>query len=235
MLYKEMCIKSLRNPTPVMLQQLDKIEERTQKFTRSISESKDSPFRRSKFVTVGAKRARSRSLVLYDKDSRDLPSRTPKNSNNTLATPRSLPLQRRLAQRRKGGAVKRLFSPTRGALAGIASSTKIIRRSRKSGKSICLSPRSSEAKSLSRRRHRSGPTKQLTFSGLLDENSTGDELEVRLSKPISPYRRNKKAIPLVPTQDKQYGFSKHVQDFSSMFNKALCNVTKSILRYNSKP
>merc|ERR1712088_1138176 len=62
LLYKKTCMKSLQNPTPVMLQQVAKIEERRKKnFHRSLSEIKESPsFRRSKFVMVGgAKRAGS--------------------------------------------------------------------------------------------------------------------------------------------------------------------------------
>jgi hypothetical protein len=101
MLYKEICSKSLQNPTPVMIQQIDKIEGRRQKFQRSMSENKDSPFRRSKFVMLGAKRARSRSLVIYDKDNRDLPARTPKHDTKDPATPRSLQY-RKTIQRRKG-------------------------------------------------------------------------------------------------------------------------------------
>ena len=100
MLYKKMCMKSLQNPTPVMLQQIGKIEERRNKnFHRSLSEIKDSPsFRRSKFVMVGgAKRARSRSLVLHDEKEN---LKTPKRDKDPLM-PRSLQY-RKTIQRRKG-------------------------------------------------------------------------------------------------------------------------------------
>ena len=100
MLYKKMCMKSLQNPTPVMLQQIGKIEERRNKnFHRSLSEIKDSPsFRRSKFVMVGgAKRARSRSLVLHDEKEN---LKTPKRDKDP-PMPRSLQY-RKTIQRRKG-------------------------------------------------------------------------------------------------------------------------------------
>lgn len=100
LLYKEICIKSLRNPTPVMLQQMDKIEGRRQNFQRSMSEIKEFPFRRSKFHMVGAKRARSRSLHEIT-DNRDLPARTPKQDTKDPTTPRSLQY-RKTIQRRKG-------------------------------------------------------------------------------------------------------------------------------------
>ena len=92
-------MKSLQNPTPVMLQQVAKIEERRNKnFQRSLSEIKESPsFRRSKFVMVGgAKRARSRSLVLHDDENLKTPKR-----DKEPPMPRSLQYRKTL-QRRKG-------------------------------------------------------------------------------------------------------------------------------------
>jgi hypothetical protein len=226
MLYKNICIKSLQNPTPVMLQQMNKIEGRRQNFHRSTSEIKSSPFRRSKFVMVGTKRARSRSLAMYNNDN-DIQPRTPKHDAKEHTTPRSLQC-RKTVQRRKGVAVKRLFSPSPGMTPSIAFSTKILRRSNKSAKT---SPNTS-----SRRRHRSGPVKE--SGGIIDKmgnkNIQGEANDISSSKAAMQYRRNKKVIPIIPTQDTPSGFSKHVQDFSSIFNKALSNVTKSILRYNSK-
>merc|ERR1711997_1087154 len=236
MLYKKMCMKSLQNPTPVMLQQIGKIEERKhQNFQRSLSEIKDSPsFRRSKFVMVGgAKRARSRSLVVYDDEN----LRTPKRDKEP-PMPRSLQY-RKTIQRRKGNcAAKRLFKNSSALLDTSINSTKTLqRRSNKSVKSVInLSPvaASSDVKSSPRRRHRSGPVKETAALSPFQELSPAP-------KSSSPYRRNKKnnthlVIPMIQ-EDKQgssTGFSKHVQDFSSIFNKALSNVTKSILRYNSK-
>lgn len=237
MLYKKMCMKSLQNPTPVMLQQIGKIEERKhQNFQRSLSEIKDSPsFRRSKFVMVGgAKRARSRSLVVYDDEN----LRTPKRDKEP-PMPRSLQY-RKTIQRRKGNcAAKRLFKNSSALLdTSIINSTKTLqRRSNKSVKSVInlsLVAASSDVKSSPRRRHRSGPVKETAALSPFQELSPAP-------KSSSPYRRNKKnnthlVIPMIQ-EDKQgssTGFSKHVQDFSSIFNKALSNVTKSILRYNSK-
>merc|ERR1719189_2602673 len=98
----------------------------------------------------------------------------------------------------------------------------------KSAADLSLGPSIANTRSSARRRHRSGPESIRTES-LFALPST------------SPYRRNKKnGALIVPTtkEDNQTspssGFSKRVQDFSSIFNRALSNVTKSILRYNSK-
>merc|ERR1712018_793105 len=228
MLYKKMCMKSLQNPTPVMLQQIGKIEERRNKnFHRSLSEIKESPsFRRSKFVMVGgAKRARSRSLVLHDDENLKTPKR-----DKELPMPRSLQY-RKTIQRRKGNcAAKRLFKNS-NALHGsnINTATKtFLRRSNKSMRSaadLSLGPSIANTRSSARRRHRSGPEKISSDTFALPSTS--------------PYRRNKKnGILVAPTTKEETspssGFSKRVQDFSSIFNRALSNVTKSILRYNSK-
>ena len=101
MFYKKICTKSLRNPTPAMLQQMDRIEVRRRTFQRSISEIKDSPFRRSKFGTVGAKRARSRSLVIYNTHDKELNFQSGKHDTKEQTTPRSLQY-RKTIQRRKG-------------------------------------------------------------------------------------------------------------------------------------
>jgi serine/threonine protein kinase len=233
MYYHKLCIKSLKNPTPIMLEQLSKIQERNQEFQRSLSEIIDSPFRRSKFVTVGSKRARSRSLILYDEEST---LKTPKRYLKETDTPRSLPCKK-LMQRRKSGAVKRLFNQSPSGAANGSSSTKKLRRSRRSGKSISqlVTSLSSSPKSVSRRRrHRSGPNKEVAFS-------ISEELIQHKSKCNQsinpPFRRNKRCIPIIPIEkDKRPGFRHNhmLQDFSSFFNKALTNVTKSILRYNSK-
>ena len=117
------------------------------------------------------------------------------------------------------GVVKRLFKNSNELSGSSLNGTlrTLQRRSNKSIKSaVDLTITSSPStRSSSRRRHRSGPIQET--------------LEA------SPYRRNKKNL-LPITEDKQTSsrFSKHVQDFSSIFNRALSNVTKSILRYNSK-
>merc|ERR1712018_656212 len=228
MLYKKMCMKSLQNPTPVMLQQIGKIEERRNKnFHRSLSEIKESPsFRRSKFVMVGgAKRARSRSLVLHDDENLKTPKR-----DKEPPMPRSLQYRKTLQRRKGNGVVKRLFKNS-NALQGssINTATKtFLRRSNKSMKSaadLSLGPSIANTRSSARRRHRSGPEKILS--------------DIFALPSTSPYRRNKKnGILVVPTTKEETspssGFSKRVQDFSSIFNRALSNVTKSILRYNSK-
>ena len=100
MFYQKRGIKSLRNPTPVMLQQINKIEGRRQTFRRSVSELRDSQFRRSKLVMVGAKRARSRSLVIYNEYD-DSSLRTPKRDTKEPTFPKSCPCRKAL-QRRKG-------------------------------------------------------------------------------------------------------------------------------------
>jgi len=228
MLYKKICMKSLQNPTPVMLQQVAKIEERRNKnFQRSLSEIKESPsFRRSKFVMVGgAKRARSRSLVLHDDENLKTPKR-----DKEPPMPRSLQYRKTLQRRKGNGVVKRLFKNS-NALQGssINTATKtFLRRSNKSMKSaadLSLGPSIANTRSSARRRHRSGPEKISSDTFALPSTS--------------PYRRNKKnGILVVPTTKEETspssGFSKRVQDFSSIFNRALSNVTKSILRYNSK-
>jgi len=233
MFYKKICIKSLRNPTPAMVQQLDRIEGRRRNFQRSLSEIDDSPFRRSKFGMVGAKRARSRSLVIYNTD-KDLYFKSGKSDTKEQTPPKSLQF-RKTIQRRKGAAVKMLFNPSPGVQSNASSSTKILRRAHKSGKFSSLLNPSKDVKKFSRRRHRSGPAKEVTFPSLIDENIEGVSQDLFTPKATSPFRRSKRVGTLLPTQDKRSGFSKHVQDFSSIFNKALSNVTKSILRYNSKP
>ena len=117
--------------------------------------------------------------------------------------------------------VKRLFKNSNATSgSSLNNTTKTLqRRSNKSIKSavdLTITTSSPSTRSSSRRRHRSGPVQET--------------LEA------SPYRRNKKNVLPIKQEDKQTSsrFSKHVQDFSSIFNRALSNVTKSILRYNSK-
>merc|ERR1712012_195959 len=162
----------------------------------------------------GAKRARSRSLVLHDDENMKTPKR-----DKEPPMPRSLQYRKTLQRRKGNGVVKRLFKNSNELSGSSLNGTlrTLQRRSNKSIKSaVDLTITSSRStRSSSRRRHRSGPIQET--------------LEA------SPYRRNKKNVLPIP-EDKQTSsrFSKHVQDFSSIFNRALSNVTKSILRYNSK-
>ena len=100
MLYKKVCIKSLQNPTPIMQEQIDKINDRRERVRRPSSEVEDSPFRRSKFVVFGAKRARTRSLVV-DNDDTQSGIRTPKPENKGMNTPRSLQCPKAMQRRKR--------------------------------------------------------------------------------------------------------------------------------------
>ena len=113
------------------------------------------------------------------------------------------------------------------------SSVKILRRSPKMKKSSGGRARSSNSNSSNRQRHRSSRNKSISPS-VSDANPAGRRTSQRLllaSTGTPSFRRAKRNFPILLAQE---SFSKHVNDFSSMFNKALSNVTKSILRYNSK-
>ena len=113
------------------------------------------------------------------------------------------------------------------------SSVKILRRSPKMKKSSGGRARSSNSNSSNRQRHPSSRNKSISPS-VSDANPAGRRTSQRLllaSTGTPSFRRAKRNFPILLAQE---SFSKHVNDFSSMFNKALSNVTKSILRYNSK-
>ena len=113
------------------------------------------------------------------------------------------------------------------------SSVKILRRSPKVKKSSGGIARSSSSNSSNRQRHPSSRNKSISPS-VSDANPAGRRTSQRLllaSTGTPSFRRAKRNFPILLAQE---SFSKHVNDFSSMFNKALSNVTKSILRYNSK-
>lgn len=222
------CIKSLKNPTSYMLRQISIIESRTQKFARCVSENRDSQYRRSK-PTVGAKRPRSRSLVIFGSN-QDKVLATPQRNAREQGTPRTIPFKKGV-QRRRGGAVKRLFNQSPAAGSNGSSFTKRFRRAREPGKVDTLSPLPT-LKSISRRRHRSGPTKEVAFPVRNDNQveSLSKDTERYILSTSSKFRRSKRFGPNLQ-RDENTGL---LSNFSTFFNKALANVTKSILRYNSK-
>ena len=116
------------------------------------------------------------------------------------------------------------------------STVKILRRSPKVKKSSGGMARSSNSNSSNRQRHRSSRNKETTSPSVSDANHSGtprrtSQRLLLASNGTPSFRRAKRNFPILLAQE---SFSKHVNDFSSMFNKALSNVTKSILRYNSK-
>ena len=132
------------------------------------------------------------------------------------------------------GAVKRLFNASPRVGSDGVSSVKILRRSPKVKKSSGGIARSSNSNSSNRQRHRSSRNKETISPSASDANPGGRRTSQRLllaSTGTPSFRRAKRNFPILLAQE---SFSKHVNDFSSMFNKALSNVTKSILRYNSK-
>jgi len=130
------------------------------------------------------------------------------------------------------GAVKRLFNQSPAAGPNGASFTKRFRGARETGKVLgTLSPLPT-LKSISRRRHRSGPTKEIAFP-VRDDNqveSLSKDTGRYILSNSSKFRRSKRFTSNLPRDENTGLFS----NFSTFFNKALANVTKSILKYNSK-
>lgn len=212
-----------------MLRQISIIESRRQKFARCVSENRDSQYRRSKPI-VGAKRPRSRSLVILGTNE-DQGLATSQTSTREQGTPKTIPFKKGV-QRRRGGAVKRLFNQSPAAGPNGSSFTKRFRGAREAGKAITI-PHSPlpTLKAISRRRHRSGPTKEIAFPARNgNQVESSKDAERYILSTSSKFRRSKRFGRILPSDENTGLFS----NFSTFFNKALANVTKSILRYNSK-